>query len=317
IIDPLGIRSEPACATCTTNSVIDSISAGDRIGSRMIERIAWKKAGQQKGQVEQISSRRAEQRIAQRMDEQSNERIGTTNYRWETELREPMRKRGNYPRAVSIWSSPDRLHLTAVQGQNSQLAAPTAPPAAPTDNLSVQVHQSLIANTAVNTIGGMTITDERAQELVMELTGDVPEELKIKQDEDPWSITFDLQQPVAVSFNDNQVRIAIRGRKFVRGNQVVRQTTQIAANYQLQIADGRVQLVRQGDIDVSYPDKDGDRLSLTELRNKTFLTNKFEGLFKKELTGEGLKLPDQWANLKDLALGYAAADNGWLSLGWQ
>jgi len=163
----------------------------------------------------------------------------------------------------------------------------------------------------------MTVTDERAQELVKEATGEVPEELKIKQDEDPWSITFDLQQPLVVTFADQQIRIAIRGRRFVRGDQVNRQTTQIAATYLIKIEEGRARLIRQGEIDVTYPEKEGERLSLTELRNKTFIINKFEGLFKPELGGDEVKVPERWQKLKDLVLVHASADQGWLSLGWQ
>jgi hypothetical protein len=124
-------------------------------------------------------------------------------------------------------------------------------------------------------------------------------------------------QPLRVEFEDDEVKIAIRGRKFVRGDQVVRQTTQIAASYRIQIQAGRARLVRQGEIEVTYPDKgEGERLSLTELRNKTFLINKFEGLFKPQLDGEGINLSDRWAKLKDLSLEFARAEAGWLSLGW-
>ena len=172
-------------------------------------------------------------------------------------------------------------------------------------------------NTAVNAIGGMTVTDERAQELVKEITAEVPEELRIKQDEDPWAITLDLQRPLRIEFDDDKVVIAIRARRFLRGEQEVRKMTQIAATYQLSINNGRAQLRRVGGVEVTYPDKEGDRLSLTELRNKTFMTNKFEGLFKQELGGEGIQLTDRWAKLREMSMKHISADDGWLTLGWK
>jgi hypothetical protein len=197
------------------------------------------------------------------------------------------------------------------------LTAENDPPAAPAHDVLVQLHQSTLANTALNAMGGMTVTDERAQELAKEVTGEVPEELRIKEDEDPWAITFDLQQPVSAVFDGDLVRIAIRARRFLRGDQVVRQTTEIAATYRIQAENGRAKLTRQGEIEVTYPGKESERLSLTELRNKTFLSNKFEGLFKPEFSGEEVKLPARWAKLKDLQLGYVSADKGWLSMGWK
>src|SRR5690606_25459390 len=121
-------------------------------------------------------------------------------------------------------------------------------------------HESMLLNTAANGIGGLTVTDERAQQLVKDLTGEIPPELELRQDEDPWAITFDLQTPVHVEFDNNQMLIAIRGRRFTRGDQEVRQTIQIAARYQLGIANGRARLTRVGDVEVTFPERDGERL---------------------------------------------------------
>ena len=115
----------------------------------------------------------------------------------------------------------------------------------------------------------------------------------------------------------DQVVIAIRGRRFTRGEQEVTSIMQIAATYSIEASEGRVKMVRQGDIDVSYPNKrEGERLSIAELTNKTFMTGKFEGLFKQEILGEGLDLPERWTNLEDLKLEFTSTDKGWLSLGW-
>ncbi len=162
----------------------------------------------------------------------------------------------------------------------------------------------------------MQITDLRAKDLVEEITGEVPEQLQIREDEDPWSITFDRNQPLSVRFDENHVTIAVRGREFTRGDQALRQIIQIAATYQLEAINGRVRLSRLGDLDVTFPTKEGGRLSLQELRDKTFMTNKFEGLFRQEISGEGLALPGRWQQLGDLSLEYVAAEDGWLSLGW-
>ena len=306
----------PATASCSTDSTITGIRVKQGVGSQMIEKIAWSRARQQQPKAEQISSRRAEQRVAKMMDDQAREMIATTNERLRSEIQKPLQQRNIFPRMLQLWTTENRLKLHALQGRNVQLAASTSPPEAPETDVVVQVHESLFLNSAVNAIGGYLMTDERAQDLVEEVTGEIPEELVISEDDDPWSITFDRLHPLTISFNDNQVVIAIRGRRFTRADQVVRQQMEVAATYSIEVNEGRVKLVRQGEIDVTYPGKEGQRLSLTELRNKTFMTNKFEGLFKPEIEGEGLKLPERLKELEDLKLDHISADNGWLSLGW-
>lgn len=315
-IDTVGLTTQPACARCSTDTQICDIRPDARLGAKLIEKVAWKKAGQQQPAAEQVSSRKAEARIASRLDQQVLSRIADTNSRLSNKLRQPLKQRNIYPDWVHFSSGQDRLLVSARQATRGQLAAATAPPAVAPHHVTVQIHETMFTNTAINAIGGLTITDERARDLVKEVTGEVPPELELKQDEDPWSITFDLQQPVSVELQDNQVTIAIRGRRFTRGEQVVSQTTQIAATYKIEIVDGRAQLVRQGGVDVSFPGKDGDRLSLAELRNKTFFANKFEAFFKPTIAGEGLKLTERWAKLGQMALVHASSQAGWLSLGW-
>lgn len=316
LIDGVGLTTQPACARCSTDTQICDIRPDARLGAKLIEKVAWKQASQQQPLAEQISSRKAEARIASRLDQQVLTRIADTNTRLATKVRQPLEQRNIYPDWVHFSSTHDRLQIAARQASRGQLAAPSAPPSVTPHHVMVQVHETMFMNTAINAIGGLTITDERARDLVKEVTGEVPAELELKQDEDPWSITFDLQQPVSVDFQDNQVTIAIRGRRFTRGEQVVSQTTQIAATYKIEIVQGRAQLVRQGGVEVSFPGKDGDRLSLAELRNKTFFANKFEAFFKPTMAGEGLKLTQRWAQLGQMALVHASSQNGWLSLGW-
>jgi hypothetical protein len=316
LIDRFGVREEPATACCVTDNHIQCIQSESRFASRLITNVAWKRARQQEPLAERISAGRAAGRVAHRMDQQATARVASGNTRLRDKIQQPLKARDVYPRWLHLWTTSDRLRMAAVQGRATQLAAPAVPPQVAAHRVVAQVHESMLLNTAANAIGGLTVTDERAQDLVKEATGEVPEELQIKEDEDPWAITFDVQSPVQIELDNDQAMIAIRGRRFLRGEQELRQTIQIAARYQLAIDNGRASLKRIGDVEVTYPDKEGDRLSLAELRNKTFMTNKFEGLFKPEIGGEGIELPDRWAKLRELKLAHISSDNGWLTLGW-
>lgn len=316
LVDAEGVIGEPATASCSTDSQIYSIRADHDFGSKLIEKIAWKQARKQQGQAERISSGLAERRVASMMDEQAAELIAKSNQKLNADLRRPLRRRNIYPRWVRLSTTNKRLNVRALQGQQVQLSASDVPPQAPTHSVVVQVHESLFLNSAVNAVGGFLMTDERAQDLVKEVTGEIPDELLINEDDDPWSITFDRLQPMKITFDDGKVTIAIRGRRFTRGDQVVRKNMQVAATYRVTSENGKARLIRDGDIDVTYPGKEGQRLSLTELRNKTFMTKKFEGLFKSQIDGEGLKLPERLRELEDLKLDYVSSADGWLTLGW-
>ena len=315
-IGDIGIWTEPTSASCSTSTQIRGIRTANRIGSQLVQKIAWKQIYAQKPQAERISARLAERRVASKLDQQVLDVVGSANGQLATKIRQPLVGRNLFPRIVRMRTTADRLHLTVLQARTTQLGSSTVAPDPPSQGVTVQVHESLFQNTASSAIGGMVITDVRAKELVEEVTGEVPEQLQIKPDEDPWSITFDRAQPLTLRFDDDQVTIALRGRQFTRGDQPLRQIIQIAATYRLEAVNGRVRLTRQGDINVTFPGKDTERLSLTELRNKTFMTNKFEGLFRQEISGEGLQLPERWQQLGELTLEYVSAQNGWLSLGW-
>ncbi|MCE9524785.1 MAG: hypothetical protein K8R36_01875, partial [Planctomycetales bacterium] len=64
-MNDMGLTDSPAAASCATNSNIYSIAAK----CRLIEKVAWKRAGQQQGQAESIASEHAAVRVQGQMDE--------------------------------------------------------------------------------------------------------------------------------------------------------------------------------------------------------------------------------------------------------
>jgi hypothetical protein len=151
-----------------------------------------------------------------------------------------------------------------------------------------------------------------------EATGSVPEELQLGEDKAPWSISFDWNRPVTVQFDDHTVMFAIRGRRFTSGDrQPLSRPMEIAARYQMQMTPEGVRLERQGDIDVTYPGREGERQSAVEIFYKTLMRNKFAGLFKPEIIGEGIQLPGRWQRLGKVRLRRLSTGGGWLAAGWR
>jgi len=318
LIDTVGIQSQAATAECTTRTNIGSISAGSRMGSRMIERFAWRRASKQKPRAEWVAARHAEQRVTRRMDQRSQKLLSDANRAYLRDLKQPLERRGAFPARLNFSSTSDHLYLTALQAGPAQLAAPSAPPDLTGDtDLTVRLHESLVNNSAEAALAGMTLTDERLVQLLEDAKREVPAELQIGPEKDPWSITFAWQQPVTVVFHGDQVVVSVRGRRFSRGDQQLNKLMNISATYRLEKTPTGARLVRQGDVDVNYPGREDQRQGVREVAFKTFMRTKFDALFKPEIVGEGITLPGRWEKAGKLQLHELVAQNGWLSLGWQ
>jgi len=313
LFDGTGLRGLPATARCRTETEITGIAA--RL--RLIRRIAWKKAAKQKYKAEWIASRHAEQRVAARMDEESREMLDERNDAFQKKFRLPLVRVDGLPRTLDFSTTDKFLFVEAIQASSAQLAAPSDPPPISGEpDLAVRLHQSMVGNFAEAVIRGVKLTDERLAEIVEKQTGEVPEELKIRPDKDPWSITFAKRLPVSVTFGKGTLTVAIRGRQFTRGDQPVNKAVQISANYKLEKTPRGSKLTREGDVQVDYLGIKR-RLTVREVALKTFLRKKFDAMFKTEFIGEGIALPEQWERGGKLSLTQMDSGDGWMALGWK
>ncbi|MGE0760265.1 MAG: hypothetical protein AB7F89_19375 [Pirellulaceae bacterium] len=310
--DALGMSTSAAGASCATSTNIYDIAAN----CRLIERLAWKQAGKSKGQAESIASGRAEARIARQLDREMGERLAQANESYAERFRNRLLRRDGFPRVFHTSTSADQLTLQLLHASPNQLAADSTPPVLnETHDLSVRVHESLIANFGETLLGGVTLSDERLIELLTELKAEIPEELQITPDKDPWSITFTNERPVSAVFDGDTVRMAIRGRRFTRGDREVRAVVEISATYRLERSGNGAKLTRQGDLVADYVNRENQ--SVFEITMKSFLRKKFESLFKPEIASDGLMLPEQLRSIGKLHLQQLTSQTGWLVLGWQ
>jgi hypothetical protein len=312
-VDELGLHPLPAVAVANTNTNITGVSA--RL--RLIERMAWKRIGQQEGQAEEIASQRAEARLERRIDEQAAEMLAKAQDSFLNKFRRPLLRKGEFPRVLSIGTTSDGVTVTALHARRARFAAPGAPPPLSGEyDLSVRVHESLVGNAGETVLGGFTLTDVRLAELVKELRGEVPEELQITEDKEPWSITFAEDRPFSVQFTDNTCTLAIHGRRFTRGEQIIPYDMLISAKYRLEQAGNGSKLTRDGDVVAEYVNGPRQQ-SLQLVTFRTIIRKKFEALFRPEIASDGLKLPGRWESAGKLTLKQLAADKGWLTLGWE
>jgi len=310
-LDPLGFTSGRAVACCTTDSVIDDIVAK----RRLIERIAWKKAGRSQPQAEQIGSRHAEARIASRMEERAAEMLLDARKTYEARFRNPLLRRGEFPQEMKFQTQKGFLKVVWRQASASQLAAPTFPPRiAGRHDVAVRVHESMVSNFSRAMIGGVKLTDKRLVEILQKNKIEVPEALELTEDKEPWSITFAAVDPVNAAFDGNTVRFAVRGRQFESGANTVNKLMEMSAVYKVEKTPQGARLLRQGDVAVDYVD--ARQIGNQEIVVRAVMRQKFEALFPPEFNTTGIALPGRWKSAGSLHLEHVAAQKGWLSLAW-
>jgi hypothetical protein len=307
------MRALPAMAGARTNTRINSISAK----RRLVQRIAWKRAGKQQGQAEAIGSAHARSRIAREMDQQSGKLIGEQNENYQEKFRRPLLRRGGFPEDITFSSTSEQIKFVTTQATYGQLGAPVPPPPHEGEHdLAVRAHESAVINYGETMLGGTTMTDEDLVKIIRDdLEREVPEELQITPDKDPWSITFAREVPFRAQFVDQTVKVALRGTRFTRGEQRINEPIEISALYTVEKAGGGSKLVRQGDVEVTFLQR--ERLGATQVAFKTFLRRKFEALFKPEFASDGLQLKGRLARAGKLQLKELKSDEAWVVLGWE
>lgn len=306
-----GLSPGASVAQCSTSTVIDDIQTR----SRLINRIAWKKAGKSKSEAEAIASDHAETRAEKSFDERSATFIAEANQNFRDKFLTPIARFDSQPEEFRFSSTASALRIEAQVAKPWHFAAASSPPACDNFDVVVRLHDTFVGNASENALGGYTLTDEKLAQLLQDFTGNVPEELQITQDKDPWAITFASYQPFGMEVSGNQVRLVVRGKRFSRDRTVVRQQIDISATYLVEKTARGTRLVRQGDVSVDYP-KIKRTLTVQEVTIRQFMRKKFENLFKPEFVSEGLQPKGKFAKIGRLQIAHIAAENGWLVLGW-
>jgi hypothetical protein len=312
-VDAHGFTAEPARAACQTTSTINDIAARFNI----VRNIAWNKATASQPEAEAIASERAARRLEARMDEEAAELLQQANDLFSEKFRKPLVRRDAFPKTLRINTTDEALLITALETCSDQLGAPNDPPALNDKyDLAVRVHESLVANSTQAVWGGVTLTDERLQEIAFNLTGSIPDELAVSEENDPWSITFASERPIEVRFDDQGLSVWIRGTRFTRGDQEIKRSLEIAAKYRVEKGAHGVKLTRLGDVEVNFA-KSNTRQSVQQVAMRTFMKKKFEQLFKAEVVSEGLALGGRWQKVGKFRLQQLQCDDGWLVMAWK
>jgi hypothetical protein len=307
-----GLIADDADAECSTSTSINGIAANKKI----VRKIATRRANASKGRAEQIASRKAEHRVENRVDSQVAEMLVQGNDYFLNKFKYPLVRRDGFPRRFDVRSTDDAINLTVMQAGAGHLAAFNQPPDQPAGfAVTARLHETFVGNFSEAALGGVTLTDEQIADMMLDLTGKVPDDLVVTEDSEPWSITFAQSHPVDARFGDNRVTIVLNGDRLTRGKDGgTDKPVRISATYDVQKTPQGARLVRDGDVQVELLNQPQTGARNTILRS--FIRTKFRALFKEEIDRKGIQLGGRWEKAGELQLDHLNFGNTWVALGW-
>jgi hypothetical protein len=283
---------------------------------KIVRKIASRKAAEQKPQADAIGQSRLERRLGNQFHEQLDEQLDESNARLQPPAL-PALSRLGLPRPMRrSWSSNSYLSLLWDSREGTQLAAPSScPHIVPTEGITAQLHQSMIANYLGPVLSGRTIRSKDLPKLVKQFGAEAGEELAKESEGQAWAITLANYHPVEVEFEDEVVSFHIRVIKLERDgdDQALTQPATIRVNYKVELADGYLQLRRQGEVEIEFAGRAQRGTRAAALRG--FLKSKFDKAFKETLFKEPIRPTDRLpANLPPLSIASVNSNLGWLQV---
>jgi len=321
MIDDQHVTALPVEASASTSTRTAGIGVNKRFGQRLIRKIASRKIAEMRPKAEAISEQKVRDRVRQQFDTQTAGAIAQAQSDYQSKFRRPLMDRGWYPELLHLTTSDSRLSVVARKALTDQIAAFTAPPAVDPDAvMAARVHETLVNNVAEITLGGRTITQQFIEEQIKKNNATLPEALGNDADQAPWSITFAKRRPVELDADDARVKMTVRGTKFTSGDREF-PAMDIWAAYRIEPADGKIRLVRDGDVQIYPPGfvpGGGEKLSVAETSLRRILQKRFGKVFKEVVDVEPLKMPGQLQGAGPLPMEQLVArKDGWVAVGWR
>ncbi|MCA9258953.1 MAG: hypothetical protein KDA61_07125, partial [Planctomycetales bacterium] len=345
VLSDEGFWSGPANAKASAKTRIHSVEKRDGgIGSRLVAKIGSRKAAESKPAAERVAGRHAADRAARNFDEEVAETLSEGRLNYEQKVRAPLVRRGVMPADLRFSSSERHVGFQATVVQSGQLAAGAqdAPPL-PENDLRVQLHESALSNFLPLALGGVTLSQETA-DAPPTISGPAPPWLReavlrapkrpsggpsladpnTESSEaapfKPWALTFNREAPVGVTFDEGAVTLRIRASSLT-SEDASYDNWDFLVTYRLNVRQGGLTLVREGDIEV-FPtffdpawdksmssQKSGFRSTLS--KNMNARAKAGEG-FPAEIPLDPIALPQ--GDRLDVAT--LQCDDGWLTIGW-
>ncbi|KAA5542184.1 hypothetical protein FYK55_15375 [Roseiconus nitratireducens] len=323
-VDEAGIALEPVQSSAALATRIHAIEHP----LRLVRKIAWKRAAQQKPQADAIAQRHMADRVAKSFAQQTASTAarpapdflsGVTPLLRRLDIQEPPR---------TIGSTSHTVFFNTTIGDSDQLAAPlAAPPITKQHDLTLQIHESVINNTLGTILAGRTMTRSQLAAMMRRARGDdgagsgddsEASTEEDAEDEEEFEIDFDRSRPVVFEAREGTLRIGIRGTRFAQGRRSLQRPLEVVATYRpIRDDTGRVQLERVGEAEINFPGT--KRLSVAQAGLRGSIQKGFAKAFPDVLMNKAWVVP-QTVSMpalrgREFVPRLFETQEGWLTLG--
>lgn len=296
-LDANGLSQYKAAANAATNSRVNGVSAG----GNLVQRIATKRVYESKGEAEQIAASHAADRAKQQLDKQVNEQLAMAQQAYLEKIRNPLVRKGEFPKLAKVRSTPESLYITTLQANGKQLGAPNDNrlPTADGHDVALQVHETWVNHISTPMWGGQEfkqedvvdqLRDAGLKEMADKLEDDEEKDTEKEEGDDeprkfgPWRMTLAKRDPIGVVFGDGELTITIRGAQWqTEGAMVHDMHMNITANYKIESAGNEMKLTRQGEVKVSPPGVAENKMNQKQRFRASRLRKQFSKVFEKEI----------------------------------
>lgn len=330
-ISPAAFATLRAVAHADTHTTILSIvKVGKQFLHKLIVKIAWKRAREQKAQADAIASRHAEQAIEAQFDEQFDEKLATAREKYD-QICQALKQLTIFPKALAFSSTATTARIAATFAKPYQLGAPGPPPAfSPANDVTIQIHESALNNAMPNILRNVTLS-QRAEGAAPQLSGLVPTLIKdrlqkswevtsARESETPWSATLDVKSPATLHFDGQKLILRIRAAQIEVGDEEY-DNWDIVGVYSATPDGARLLLRREGEVDAwpaGYDPENSPPLSAEQARVRQELERALNSrIVAGDLVPREIEIPlVTFPKLGMPQVNEIILGGGWLTLGW-
>lgn len=315
------ILSEAGLSIGPTQS--ESVSLATKITAiehplALVRRIARQQAAKKKGQSDRIALQRMRDQVGQQFSEETDAAVagGTPAFK---QLNGVIKRLSLEEPKLQWSSSESALSVQAVLRRPDQLATLLPKPQLDGDHaVVIQIHESFVDNMLAPMLSGRTVRERELNRLLDRLGIELePPTQATEGEEKPFRIDFARLRPIIFEARANQLRVGVRGTRFVQGDRELNQAMEITAVYTRAIGEDGHRLTRDGNVEVNFSGR--KRISIAQAGMRRTIEKKFSALFPEMILAEPVDVPED-SDLESMRgtrfrVGTVTAERGWLSVG--
>ena len=312
--DRAGFRNDTPIAAARNQTDLTAVYSDlARILDPIILRVAKRQYETSKPQALEIADRRAEQRYVEQTAIDLAPEISKGNESFARRLAD-LEKRDLRIDSLRTRSSATAVTASATLAGFPQPASPAPSYATPGD-LGLRIHEGVLTTLAARELAGKTLTPEKINARIEELTG---KKRAAPKDSKPFSVSFPKTAPLSVRFDKHKIVTVAHVESFTSDGEDYR-GVDVTTRYRLVRTATGFFAVREA-IEVyppGYVPGSGKRLSARQLATARVMKDRLAEALQEQIPLGELKLTGDFEKLGPLGVVATGTQSGWLLIAWK